>query len=270
MNCIDSIKYTHMKRILMIGCSNLVGFHHAFRHVVFGHNIDDCYRDYLADFGQTVGPSGPIGEARINQLIDRHCVYSDVEIYNLSQEAAGNQYILGRLVDHIDQHGPPDYAYLQFSGLSRVDIPLSQNSIIREKLRKDRGTAWLTSGGFGGHLARKDREKDIWVHVYDAAMDGRNVHIHSWTAIASAINLLSNMSIPHDWTFYYNVEDPAHAQARRDGSSPYPAWVDTGRRLPTNPHDYSVSQNTLESDGIHFGMINFLEWLKTVRDHLAL
>jgi len=254
----------------MIGCSNLMGFHHAFRHVVFGHNIDDCCRDYLAELGQTVGPNGPIGEAKTNQRIDRHCVYPDVEIYNLSQEGAGNQYILGRLVDHIDQHGPPDYAYLQFSGLSRVDVPLSQNSIIGEKLRKDRNTAWLISYGFGGHLAQRDREKDIWVHVYDAARNGRNVHIHSWTAIAAAVNLLSNMGISHDWTFYYNVEDPAHAKALKDGSSPYPAWVDTDRRLPTNPHDHAFSQNTLCPDGVHFGMPSFVEWLKTVRDNLAL
>lgn len=255
----------------MIGCSNLMGFHHAFRHVIFGHNIDDCYRDYLAEIGQAVGPVGPVGIGKFDEFIDQHYVYPDMEIYNLSLWGAGNQYILGRLVDHIDQHGPPDYVYLQFSGLSRVDIPLSKNSIIREKIKKDRGTAWLHSGGFGGHLVRNNRdEKFIWANVFDVANDGRNVYIHSWTAVAAAVNLLSNMSIPHDWTFYYNVENPAHAQAFRDGSSPYPAWVDIDRRLSTNPHDYCSSQNILHQDGLHFGMPAYIEWLKTVRDRLAL
>ena len=71
-----------MKKVLLIGCSNGLRLHNHFKDV----------------FGST-----------------------DIQYINLSFTGMGNRYITSRLFEYVDDTGIPDYVYLQYSGLSRID-----------------------------------------------------------------------------------------------------------------------------------------------------
>jgi len=122
---------SNKKKILLVGCSNLVGYHHAFADVVFGENKLDCLDRYLDE--NYYNPTDDYAER------PRHLELDDIIIDNLSRAGAGNEYITSTLLKHMENY---DYVYVQFSGLMRHDLYMNNQ--------------WMLSGGINGILGKSE------------------------------------------------------------------------------------------------------------------
>jgi len=93
----------------------------------------------------------------------------DIEWINLSEEGFGNTYITARLFEYVDDIGMPDYVYLQYSQLSRIDLPLDLKVTVpdyRYQVKTNRRN-WVASGGRNGSWKTCDMLKRTFAYMYD-------------------------------------------------------------------------------------------------------
>ena len=243
-----------MKKILLIGCSNLAQHHYI-------------WADKLTNQTITVPSDFNFYAHRYN---DEIIETNGLEIHQLSQPGAGNFYIVGRLYEWLENYGKPDYVYLQFSGLNRLDFPLDISlKILDQDLRSYRKTKnfnWITSGGWHGSWCVNQFQK-IFLNFYNAH-SADNIILQSLFSVSSAINLLQSQSIAYNWTFYYNVLDPYNQTVERDGKiKQLPFYVHTKNMLE-NPHDFIFKKKLGLEDGCHFIDRGYDLWLETQKNKI--
>ena len=229
-----------MKKILFIGCSNLVNDNKPPK------NKQDLWKEIV--FGE------------------------DVHIRNLSYWGVGNQFITGNLFDYIENEPVPDYVYIQFTGLARYDMPIHQKFDINFKNQiKTYKRKWLCSGGKIGSWLGNDKTNEIFMPLYFTDTEYQHVAEQSLQSVASAINLLESKKIKYNWNFYYNIIKPANDDVESyDGHvEKWPEYINKTKMINIDPHTFCLEKNGLHDDGCHFYNSVYKIWLNSIKDQLT-
>ena len=245
-------------KILTIGCSNLVGDHFkVFCKEFGGFDLDQ------KKLTETPNPSS------LNNC-DQKYKHNGHEWINLSMRGAGNFYICGRLFEFIEEHGRPDYVYLQFSGLTRLDLPLHKKVHVRDYFYQKETTYknWVISGGYVGTWMQNDFLRKQLIYWYDTK-NGYNIIDKSLQQIFSAISLLESYGISYNWTPYYNYKDPLTAYLQKDGTiTEWPDYFNFSKKIPIDPLSFAIKKcSDVPEDGVHFKSESFKSFLKTQKAH---
>lgn len=233
------------KKILLIGCSNGLGLHNHFSTIYGTEN-----KEYI----------------------------------NLSAAAAGNFYIAGQLFDYINRSSDlPDYVYLQFTGLSRIDLSISSLWIGKyvfgkghytynfESVNKKR--RWLLSGGYYGSWSVNQEAyggaklmDDVFNSMYDID-DLQHTFEQSLKEIYSAVELCNSLKIKYNWTSYYDYTKPRDPDYLLDGTiDKMPSYIDMTHHLKNYPLDVGIEMGETWDDVIHYNDVAHLEFIRRNAD----
>jgi hypothetical protein len=203
------------KKMLLIGCSNGMQIHNDFKKI----------------FGK-----------------------KDIEWINLSKSSMGNRYITARLFEYVEEIGIPDYVYLQYSGLSRIDIPLDAkvkipNYYFQVKTSKRN---WVGSGGRNGAWVSCDLLKKFFAYMYDIASEKCNYDL-SMHEIFQGIELCKTLKIPYNWSSYYDYTNPPNNLAKIDGSvNKIFDYIDLTNHIGEFPLNLAYQLGDIPADAVHY------------------
>jgi len=203
------------KKMLLIGCSNGIHIHEDFKKV----------------FGET-----------------------NIEWINLSKSGMGNRYITARLFEYIEEIGIPDYVYLQYSGLSRIDIPFD----IKVKIpdynyqRTTKKRNWVASGGRNGAWITCDTLKRFFAYMYDITSEKCNYDL-SLHEIFQGVELCKTLRIPYNWSSYYDYTNPPNKYTKIDGSvDKIFDYIDINNHIGDFPLNLAYRLEDIPTDGCHY------------------
>ena len=241
-----------MKKILLIGCSNLLGLHHAFRQVF---QQTQTAHQLVLDNKNTRSPD--------ETLLDDHAKYT-----NLSQAGAGNTYIRHRLFEHLEQE-TPDYVYLQFSGLNRRDLCFNiENESLFKQFIGDTESYKITPKNIfmhGGRWLTQPKEEK-WINerfllMYTPENSNANNNI-SLQEVFTCISLLNHKKIKFNWSFFYDPTDaPTQATVEEGTIESFPKWIDQQHRIPS-PLNWILDRKGECTDGVHFLYKDYVDFLQ--------
>lgn len=204
-----------MKKCLLIGCSNGKRLHEHFASV----------------FGST-----------------------NIVWINLSMGGMGNRYITARLFEYIDNIGIPDYVYLQYSGLSRIDIPLDIKVTVPnyDFQKKTLKRNWVASGGRNGSWRHCDMLKRFFAYMYDITSDECQYDL-SLHEIFRGIELCKTLEIPYNWNSYYDYINPPNDITKIDGYvDKIPKYIDMSNHIGESPLTVAFKLGEIPEDGVHY------------------
>ena len=180
---------------------------------------------------------------------------------NLSCVALGNRYISSRLFEYIDEHGAPDYVYLQYSGLNRIDMPLSPDMIIPDyKFQSNTDirtysnkSNWVGSGGRSGAWTTNDILKRIFTFMYHPS-EQIGQHDMSLHEIFRGIELCKTLGIRYNWTSYYDyINPPSNLTKMMDGGTgEIPGYIDVSCHIGQSPLNFAYEIGSAPSDECHY------------------
>ena len=234
------------KNVVLLGCSNLLGMHHAFRQV-FQHTQSDAHETETC-------------------LEDDYAKYT-----NLAVAGAGNSLIKWRLFDLLE-HELPDYVYLQFSGLIRQDFYFDKASIEnfdQSEITTSKKHLYIR----GGNYVHEKNAKSF-VHIlknlsYNFYDDNLN-NWHSLQDIFSAVSVLEKLEIKHNWSIYYDPINPPTENTKMEGMiAKWPAFIDFSNKL-SSPLNYAIDSGIDVLDGVHFGYDAFSKYLENNKSKIHL
>jgi len=248
-----------MKKILIIGCSNGLGIHHAFRDVFqktqSSATISRPYED-KNKFPDEI-------------LEDNYCRYT-----NFSMAGAGNTYIRHRLFEYLKKD-KPDYVYLQFSGLVRRDVCLNLDSIdifleeFKNNFYKITDEKIYLIGGSVVNSSNSTVYTKFFSLMYNIN-DVNNNNDLSLQDIFCCLSILKKYKIKHNWTFYYDPTNPPTEESKKDGTiDKIPDFINTENILP-NPLNFAINNGYTVDDGVHYGYNPFLRLLQQHKDKIHL
>ena len=204
-----------MKKCLLIGCSNGIPLH----------------KQFSKFFGS-----------------------KDVEWINLSASGFGNRYITSRLFEYVDEYGIPDYVYLQYSGLSRIDLPFDLKMTVPDyKFQsKTNRRNWVASGGRNGSWLACDMLKKLFAYMYDITSE-KSPYDLSLHEIFRGIELCKTLKIPYNWSSYYDYTNPPNKMTTIDGSvSKLPDYIDMSGHIGESPLNLAYELGDIPDDGVHY------------------
>jgi hypothetical protein len=218
-----------MKKFLLIGCSNGLDLHRQFGHV----------------FGDT-----------------------NITYINLSFTGMGNRYITARLFEYIDDIGVPDYVYLQYTGLSRIDIPLDiKVKVPKYDYQKSTGRRnWVASGGRNGSWTSCDMLKRFFAYMYDTTSELGQYDL-SLHEIFTGIELCKKLNIKYNWNSYYDYINPPNKPTKIEGIiDQFPNYIDMSNYIGDHPLNFAYKSNQIPEDGIHYNRSVGIQYLTQNKD----
>jgi len=233
------------KNVVLLGCSNLLGMHHAFRQV-FQHTQSDAYET------------------------ETYLDFDYAKYTNLAVAGGGNALIKWRLFDFLE-HEIPDYVYLQFSGLVRRDFYFDKESIENFELEPTTSKKHLYIPG-GNHVHEKNAKS--FIHRLQNASynfyDDNTNNWHSLQDIFSAVTVLDKLKIKHNWSIYYDPINPPTENTKMEGIiAKWPAFIDHSNKL-SSPLNYAIDSGVDVPDGVHFDYDTFLKYLENNKSKIHL
>ena len=243
---------------LIIGCSNGLGLQHIFRNV-FKKNKKQFYC--------------------VSKNHDDEIWEDDSHTYiNLSSGGAGNRYITGRLLEWIHKYGAPDYVYVQYTGLHRLDVNISKNTVIPD-YQFQQGTEysnWIFSGGLNASWLSNKQTQKLFINLYDPN-DQTNIITQNLFEIKNAINFLEAEKIKYNWSTYYDYENPPNKETAIDGilnSSTKQIYKDLNNtnRITKSlvNHIVETDSDFLEKDCIHWKFQGGMNWLSSMKEEFII
>ena len=221
------------KNVLLVGCSNLI-------------NKQDIWNEVVFD-----------GQANIT---------------NLSFDGVGNYFISGNLIDYLEDN-KTDYVFLQFSGLSRYDLPVHEEYSHFEDyyLPKTYKRKWLCSGGNTGQWLGKNKITEFFMPLYFNSTNIDHLISQSFCAVFGALSYLDQNKISYNWTFYYDILNPAtNFVEEHDGKAKkFPKFLNMKNWIDNDPHTYCAGKNGLLEDKMHFHDQYYKEWLTKNKNKLS-
>ena len=205
-----------MKKCLLIGCSNGIPLH----------------KQFSKFFGS-----------------------EDIEWINLSASGFGNRYITSRLFEYVDEGGIPDYVYLQYSGLSRIDLPFDLKVTIPDYKfqRKTNRRNWVASGGRNGSWKTCDMLKRTFAYMYDVTSQKKGHYDLSLHEIFRGIELCKTLKIPYNWSSYYDYTNPPNKFAHIEGTvDQLPDYIDMSNHTGEYPLNVAYELGDIPDDGVHY------------------
>lgn len=214
-----------MKKILLIGDSMLVGRTREWVEFLIQKTYD--------------------GEIKTLGHSDKFVQTESFKIYNLSHPGAGNFYMHGRLIEFLETNELPDYVYLQFSGLHRIDLHLSKSFNTKmfnpsyETVKETEWFKWLISGGSSGIWTEERSSQKILLPFY-TDQNITNCKMLSLSYIQNCITILTNLKVKFNWTSWYNYFNPPGKFIKEcEGKLlKWPFWFNTQGYIEDHPINY--------------------------------
>lgn len=234
---------------LIIGCSNGLGLHHVFRDV----------------FSSSRSHFEPIKNSYKEQIWE-----DDRDRYiNLSAGGSGNRYITNTMQEYITCHGAPDYVFLQYSGLNRIDLPCAKHDPLMDYVYQTESefTNWIHSGGMIGGWPFHPQCQKLFTHLYND--DQTNIVTQNLFEIENGVNFLKSRQIPFNWSTYYDYNNPPNKEISQDGkldkiTQKIYGNIDKSNKIQSCITNHIVSKNPawLEKDKVHWKYEGGMDWLK--------
>ena len=199
---------------------------------------------------------------------------TDKKIMNLSAGAFGNTYISTRLFEFLSKT-KPDFVYLQFTGVLRVDMPFDKRFNITNYPHQVQTPYhnWVGSGGMKGPWLRNNFTEKHFGKLHDVLSNSyHGLILSSMKNIFSAIELCKSLSIPFAWTTYYDYLNPPNDAIKlNDGIiTSWPDYIDMENMLPESPLNYSYKIKEYPDDEVHFTQDTFVKYLNKHKKQIAL
>ena len=192
----------------------------------------------------------------------------NIQWTNLSFSGMGNYYISSMLFEYIDTIGTPDYVYLQFTGLSRIDIPLDKNFSVPDYVfqKKTKFRNWVASGGYNGSWNHNHFTKKIFSYMYNIKNIQATYDL-SLQNVFKAIELCKSLKIKYNWSFYYDLTNPPNEVTKIDGYiKEFPKYIDKTYHIGAYPLNFSYETNDIPKDKIHYSGLSLHNFLENYKD----
>ena len=211
-----------------------------------------------------VGCSNLVGEEK-NNIWSRRLDCD--QIVNLSIDGAGNQYIAGRTIEYLLSN-KADYVYLQFSGIHRIDQLLTSSSGLKlypHVVSILDNKYWILSGGKYGSWKEYNVTRQLFMSHY--ITDNTDALVfQSLMSVYACINVLETLNIPYNYTFYYNIFEPACDYIKeQEGTVPRDNFLHNEKFLNSFPHDYCYAHNGIVDDRVHFKNVVYTQWTESLK-----
>lgn len=224
----------------LFGCSNMYGYHHAFADAVLGIDKLSCLNEYLDEH---VYKTKSVGN-KINA--------DGRNIENFSFPGVGNKFISSMIEENLSRL---DYVFVQFSGLTRIDIKGLIDDWPFTELD------WMLSGGLKGSWMNYPQGVRVFNDLYDKNLD--SIINANLDIVYDTLALLEAKSIPHNWCFYYDLQKTHELEYHE------PIKVKTNvNHVTPDPHTYCYAKGKGADDGCHFLYDGYRDWLYDIKDQL--
>ena len=202
-------------------------------------------------------------------------IFGPKEIKNLSFPAFGNEYITGRLFEYVYHMPKPEFVYLQFSGLYRIDVQFDNDFRVDEYdfQHKTGFVNWVASGGLRGGWMNNDYLKKHFVNRVDVYTEQKlGLIMNGVKNIFTALELCKKLQIPHAWTTYYDYIDPPNEQIEsNDGKlEKWPDFIDMSNKLEGSPLNYAYKTGQVPEDDNHFSEKVLNEFIDKHKDRFKI
>lgn len=179
------------------------------------------------------------------------------------QGGNGNQWMSGILFEHLEIYGKPDYVYIMFSNLTKLDFAVNdkvnipnypwQSKFLKRKYIQSGGGMvdypWGPASWTDNSLA-----SNIFKYFYDLKNPSAT-HDYSWKAVFMCIELCRNQNIDLQWNFFYDLENPPNKNLEKwFGESKYPQWIDRKDQLPVHQLNYAYEIGLVPKDENHYSV----------------
>jgi len=179
----------------------------------------------------------------------------DIEWINLSEEGFGNTYITARLFEYVDDIGIPDYVYLQYSQLCRIDLPLDLKVTVpnyRYQVKTNRRN-WVASGGRNGSWKSCDMLKRTFAYMYDITSQKKGNYDLSLHEIFKGIELCKTLGISYNWSSSYDYTNPPNKASRLAGTvDKLPHYIDMSAHVGEFPLNIAYDLGDIPHDNEHY------------------
>ena len=206
-----------------------------------------------------------------SQCVEIHQDFSKVfgsegiEWINLSYEGFGNTYITARLFEYVDDIGIPDYVYLQYSQLSRIDLPLDRKVTVpdyRYQVKTNRRN-WVASGGRNGSWKACDMLKRTFAYMYDITSQKIGHHDLRIHEIFKGIELCKTLGISYNWSSNYDYTNPPNKASRIEGTvDKLPDYIDMSAHVGEYPLNLAYDLGDIPHDNEHYSRSIGEQYLK--------
>jgi hypothetical protein len=243
---------------LFVGCSTGLGLHHIFR---------DAFSSSRSHFD-------PVKDNVKGQIWE-----DDRDKYiNLSAAGSGNRYITNSMQEHISSNGAPDYVFLQYSGLNRIDLPCAKHDTLIDYgyQTETEFSNWIHSGGMTGSWLGNRQCWKLFYQLYNDA-DQTNIIAQNLFEIENGINFLKLRNIPFNWSTYYDYYNPPNDIVLQDGrlctaTQKIYDDIDKSHKVQSCIVNHIASKNPewLYKDRVHWKHAGGMDWLNNFKNQFII
>lgn len=191
---------------------------------------------------------------------------------NLAMAGAGNDYIARSIIDMVLRNNV-EYAFVLWSGVSRIDIPLGNNvaqAIYDDYIFKkiSYSQTWIYSGGYLGSWTSMKRSSisNLFRDCYKED-DPLFYTDRTLTNIITTISVLEANNVQYDMGFMYDPLSPENTEQSLGllHSSPLMDKINWDKFIPNFPYEYGRHNNGFQKDKFHLLPNIMLDWLDTLK-----
>jgi hypothetical protein len=216
---------------------------------------------------------------------------NDYEITNVARGGAGNNYIASSILSNIDLNNKPDYVFVLWSGIRRIDMPFPSGTsdakfknypfcaVNNECSSVDyfftgQNIAML-EGGTRRHF---DVKLGIFEEIADIYYTNENsdkfCNQLSLSAISSVTNFLDNHNINYNFSFIYGIHnrylDRQPSLGLIDTKNKQYAHINWDRYIDIPPFDYGIKHNLISDDRFHLTDNGMRQWARLIKKEINL
>jgi hypothetical protein len=206
-------------------------------------------------------------------------LFPTASIKNIGEHGAGNEFISRAVIDSVCTTRP-DYVFLLWSGLRRIDANFSSTLDKTEFSEIPfKGKISNSVTVFSGGDWTRDAES-LWKHP---AIDSyfklkyknkdQNFLIENSTFnIMNCHNFLESQNIPYKFSFIYDIfssycdNDPGLGPAVSKATS-YLRFVNWDKFINLTPFEYGVKHDLLKEDGFHLTDTGMNAWANEIKNY---
>jgi|APSaa5957512535_1039671.scaffolds.fasta_scaffold30325_5 hypothetical protein len=212
-------------------------------------------------------------------------------VNNVARGAAGNNYIASSILSNIDLNSKPDYVFILWSGIRRIDMPFPsgtsttkfKNYLFCAVNNECQFVDYFFTGQNiamleGGSRRHFDVESSIFEELadiyYDNEVSDNFCNQLSLSAISSVTNFLDNHNINYNFSFIYGIHN------KHLGRQPSLGPIDTknkqydhinwDRYIDIPPFDYGIKHNLISADRFHLTDDGMRRWASLITKEMNL
>jgi len=213
--------------------------------------------------------------------------HNKYSVLNLGRSVAGNRYIASSILSNIDLNNKPDYVFILWSGVRRIDIPIPPSStteLLRDYLYNasenecNNVNYFFTGGNHNLPPVKNFIEQgaseifqDI-ADMYYSDTDDKLCNQLSLESISSVTNFLDNHKIKYNFSFIYNplskgIADDEPSLGLIDKTNAYYQHINWDNYINFTPFEYGLKHDFIY-DGMHLTVDGMCQWAEEIKKYI--